>query len=65
MRKNKPLAREAYNLTYRLRKKFPMLQKKRSERFFYCNHLISEEVASDSNYLKLQKTYGFTIQQTL
>lgn len=51
-----------YNLTYRVRKKYPDLKKNRSERILIANRDLAIEVLADRLVNNLIKEYGFAIQ---
>jgi hypothetical protein len=66
MRTNKPLNKEAYNLTYRLKKKYSELGKNRGERIFYCPcSIVGSGILEDAMMKRLNEKYGFQIQQTI
>ena len=51
-----------YNLTYKVRKQYPALRKKRSERIFQAGRELATEAINNSSVSKLIKEYDFAIQ---
>lgn len=51
-----------YNLTYKVRKQYPGLRKKRSERIFQAGHKLATEAINNQSVAKLIKEYDFAIQ---
>lgn len=58
-----PLPRKAYDLTYKLKKKYAF-RKPRGERCLYVCHDSVQEVLSDPLFLKL-KQFKYEIQTTI
>lgn len=54
-----------YNLTYRVRKQLPDLQKKRSERIFLAQQELALKAIGNRSVKCLIKEFGFGIQITL
>ncbi len=56
--------RKMYDLTYRLKKKYPV-QKKRQERVFEADRELAMELQKDKMFSVLCDNFDFTIQTTI
>ncbi len=51
-----------YNLTYKVRKRYPQLSKKRSERVFEAGLDLASEIRDNRSVKTLMEEYDFAIQ---